>query len=218
MSTTQTGTTGAEPASAPPLRRKLRNYLHRCRPADPLHGLHHHDGRVPHGGAGVEDLRGAQGHLEGDPGDRLGGSFHRRRAEGAVPQQRSDGALRGMVGFGLLLVLSVAAVGIWITHKVAGPLFKIAGHLRAGARQQAGAVAAPAAAQGRRAAGVLFHFRDMYEALRARADGTCRSCARHRPAGAGRRRGSAPHARALEELRRLQAEQGSEPGAVSTDR
>jgi methyl-accepting chemotaxis protein len=34
--------------------------------------------------------------------------------------------LWGIVGFGLVLVLSISAVGILITHKVAGPLHKIA--------------------------------------------------------------------------------------------
>src|SRR5512146_149983 len=29
--------------------------------------------------------------------------------------------LWGMAGFGVVLVLSIAAVGIWMTHKVAGP-------------------------------------------------------------------------------------------------
>lgn len=33
--------------------------------------------------------------------------------------------LWGMAGFGLVLVLSIAAVGIWMTHKVAGPLHNI---------------------------------------------------------------------------------------------
>jgi len=34
--------------------------------------------------------------------------------------------LWGIVGFGVVLVLSIGAVGILITHKVAGPLYKIA--------------------------------------------------------------------------------------------
>ena len=33
--------------------------------------------------------------------------------------------LYGMAGFGLILVLSIFAAGIWITHKVAGPLHNI---------------------------------------------------------------------------------------------
>jgi hypothetical protein len=34
--------------------------------------------------------------------------------------------LWGIIGFGIVLVISISAVGILITHKVAGPLFKIA--------------------------------------------------------------------------------------------
>lgn len=33
--------------------------------------------------------------------------------------------LWGMAGFGVVLVLSIAAVGIWMTHKVAGPLHNL---------------------------------------------------------------------------------------------
>ena len=33
--------------------------------------------------------------------------------------------LWGIIGFGIVLVLSISAVGILITHKVAGPLYKI---------------------------------------------------------------------------------------------
>jgi hypothetical protein len=35
--------------------------------------------------------------------------------------------LWGIIGFGVVLILSISAVGILITHKVAGPLHKIAG-------------------------------------------------------------------------------------------
>jgi nitrogen fixation/metabolism regulation signal transduction histidine kinase len=38
-----------------------------------------------------------------------------------------------MAGFAVVLVLSIAAAGIWLTHKVAGPLHNIAatfGHIR----------------------------------------------------------------------------------------
>jgi len=35
--------------------------------------------------------------------------------------------LWGIVGFGVIMVISIGAVGILITHKVAGPLFKISG-------------------------------------------------------------------------------------------
>ena len=73
----------------------------------------------------------------------------------------------GIVGFGLVLVLTVTAVGIWMTHKIAGPLHNIGSvfarirdnklpedlrHLRKGDELQA------------------FHagLREMYEAVRAR--------------------------------------------------
>jgi len=41
--------------------------------------------------------------------------------------------LFGVIGFGVLLVLSIFAAGIWITHKVAGPLYnmsRICGRVR----------------------------------------------------------------------------------------
>ena len=41
--------------------------------------------------------------------------------------------LYGMAGFGVVLVLAIAAAGIWLTHKVAGPIHNIAttcGHIR----------------------------------------------------------------------------------------
>ena len=76
--------------------------------------------------------------------------------------------LWAIAGFGLVLVLSVTAAGIWMTHKIAGPLHNIGSvfarirdnripedlrHLRKGDELQA------------------FHagFREMYDAIRARA-------------------------------------------------
>ena len=76
--------------------------------------------------------------------------------------------LWAIAGFGLVLVLSVTAAGIWMTHKIVGPLHNIGsvfgrirdnripedlGHLRKGDELQA------------------FHksFREMYDAIRARA-------------------------------------------------
>ena len=75
--------------------------------------------------------------------------------------------LWGIVGFGVLLVVTVTGAGIWMTHKIAGPLHNIGlvlgrvrdnklpedlGNLRKGDELQA------------------FHagFREMYEAIRAR--------------------------------------------------
>ncbi len=75
--------------------------------------------------------------------------------------------LWGILGFGMLLVVTVTAAGIWMTHKIAGPLHNIGsafsrvrdnklpsdmGNLRKGDELQA------------------FHagFREMYDAIRAR--------------------------------------------------
>jgi hypothetical protein len=48
--------------------------------------------------------------------------------EGLRAQFRANDriVLYGMAGFGVVLVLSIAAAGIWLTHKVAGPLHNIA--------------------------------------------------------------------------------------------
>jgi len=77
--------------------------------------------------------------------------------------------LWGIVGFGVLLVLTVSVAGIWMTHKIAGPLHNIGsafarvrdnklpadlGNLRKGDELQA------------------FHagFREMYDAIRGRVE------------------------------------------------
>jgi hypothetical protein len=77
--------------------------------------------------------------------------------------------LVGIIGFAVLLVLAVSAVGIWITHKVAGPLFSIEGicarvrdnKLTPSLRQQL--------RKGDELKQFYSTFRDMYEALRIRA-------------------------------------------------
>jgi hypothetical protein len=77
--------------------------------------------------------------------------------------------LFGIVGFGVLVVLAVITVGIWITHKVAGPLFSIEG-ICARVRDNK---LAPSLRQHLRRGDELKQFyatfRDMYEALRVRA-------------------------------------------------
>ncbi|HEY0707461.1 MAG TPA: hypothetical protein VGG33_11725 [Polyangia bacterium] len=75
-----------------------------------------------------------------------------------------------IVGFGFLLVLSTMAVGIWITHKVAGPLYSIEGicarvrdnKLHPSLRQKL--------RKGDELKDFYETFREMYEALRTRAD------------------------------------------------
>ncbi|HJX51992.1 MAG TPA: hypothetical protein VJ801_04425 [Polyangia bacterium] len=76
--------------------------------------------------------------------------------------------LYGMAGFGLVLVLSIAAAGIWLTHKVAGPIHNIAttcGHIRDGQLP-------PVLRQLRRGdelQSFYAQFAEMYAALRTRA-------------------------------------------------
>jgi hypothetical protein len=78
--------------------------------------------------------------------------------------------LFGIVGFGVLLVLSIAAAGIWMTHKVAGPLYSI-GMICARVRDNK---LAPSLRQqlrkGDELQGFYTTFRDMYESLRTRTD------------------------------------------------
>jgi hypothetical protein len=76
--------------------------------------------------------------------------------------------LYGMLGFGMILVLSIAAAGIWITHKVAGPLYNISttcarirdDHLPPVLRQLR---------RGDQLQSFHAQFSDMYAALRTRA-------------------------------------------------
>jgi hypothetical protein len=74
----------------------------------------------------------------------------------------------GMVGFGVVLVLSIAGAGIWITHKVAGPLYNIA---RVLGRIRDNQLAPPLRAlrKGDELQDFYTTFREMHEALRARA-------------------------------------------------
>src|SRR5688572_2753920 len=114
--------------------------------------------------------------------------------------------LFGVLGFGILLVMSVAAAGIWITHKVAGPLFSIEG-ICARVRDNK---LAPSLRQQLRKGDELQEFystfRDMYEALRTRADRdvqVLRQAITHLEQASG---GSASLREPIEDLRRLQAE------------
>jgi hypothetical protein len=73
----------------------------------------------------------------------------------------------GIVGFGVLLVVTVTAAGIWMTHKIAGPLHNIGSAL---ARIRDNRL--PADISNLRKGDELqeFHagFREMYDAIRAR--------------------------------------------------
>jgi hypothetical protein len=75
--------------------------------------------------------------------------------------------LFGIVGFGALLVLSIFGAGIWITHKVAGPLFSISA-ICARVRDNKLSPALRQLRRGDELQEFYSNFREMYEALRAR--------------------------------------------------
>lgn len=114
-----------------------------------------------------------------------------------------------IIGFGVLLVISTAAAGIWITHKVAGPLYSIEGicarvrdnKLHPSLRNQL--------RKGDELKDFYATFREMYEALRTRADRDLtvlnQAIAQLEKAGAT----TGPAAEALETLRRLRTEKAT---------
>jgi methyl-accepting chemotaxis protein len=129
-------------------------------------------------------------------------------------QAKDRVVLWAIAGFGLVLVLSITAAGIWMTHKVVGPLHNIGavlarirdnripedlGHLRRGDELQA------------------FHktFREMYDAIRARALRDKDALEKAIAAVEAQPARSPDLERALEELRRLLADktQSLEPRA-----
>jgi hypothetical protein len=78
--------------------------------------------------------------------------------------------LLGIVGFGLLVVLSIFAAGIWITHKVAGPLFSI-GVICGRVRDNKLSPSMRQLRRGDELQEFYSSFREMYEALRTRVAG-----------------------------------------------
>ena len=77
--------------------------------------------------------------------------------------------LWGIVGFGVVLVLSISAVGILITHKVAGPLYKIASFFGRLRDNRLGPVPANLR-KGDELQEFYVAFREMHTSLRARAE------------------------------------------------
>jgi hypothetical protein len=75
--------------------------------------------------------------------------------------------LFGIVGFGLVLVLSIFGAGIWITHKVAGPLFSISA-ICARVRDNKLSPSLRQLRRGDELQHFYSSFREMYEALRTR--------------------------------------------------
>jgi len=75
--------------------------------------------------------------------------------------------LFGIVGFGVLLVFSIFGAGVWITHKVAGPLYSIA-QICKRVRDNKLAPSLRQLRKGDELQDFYGSFREMYEALRVR--------------------------------------------------
>jgi hypothetical protein len=111
--------------------------------------------------------------------------------------------LWGIVGFGVVLVLSISAVGILITHKVAGPLYKIATFFGRVRDNRLGP--APAGLRkGDELQDFYSAFREMHQAVRERTEEDVRVIGNAVAVLEGSPEGRDPAVdRALDELRRL---------------
>jgi hypothetical protein len=107
--------------------------------------------------------------------------------------------LWGIVGFGVVLVISITAVGILITHKVAGPLFKIAAFFSRVKANHLGAIP-QSLRKGDELQEFYGSFRDMHQALRAKVDEDVRVLAE---AVSALESGGPAAQKAVEELRQL---------------
>ncbi len=110
--------------------------------------------------------------------------------------------LWGIVGFGVLLLLSVTAVGILITHKVAGPLFKISAIFRR-VRDNQLAPAVRDLRKGDELVDFYSSFREMHDALRARVAADVRALD---AVITSLETGGTDSAAAIEDLRQLRAQ------------
>jgi hypothetical protein len=127
--------------------------------------------------------------------------------------------LWGIVGFGVVLVFSIGTVGILITHKVAGPLHKIAS-LFARVRENRMGPAPSSLRKGDELQEFYSAYRDMHQALRARVEEDLRvltnavSVLEAAPDASSDR--ASPMQRTLEELRQLRKrkEESLESGAT----
>jgi len=111
--------------------------------------------------------------------------------------------LWGIVGFGVILVLSIGGVGILLTHKVAGPLYKISTFFGRIRDNRLG----PAPAKLRKGDELqdfYLSFRDMHNAIRGRAEEDVKVLANALAALEGSPDMRSPTAqRALDDLRAL---------------
>jgi hypothetical protein len=108
--------------------------------------------------------------------------------------------LWGIVGFGIVLVISVSAVGILITHKVAGPLFKVAGFFTRVRENRLGAIPPPLR-KGDELQDFYGSFRELHQALRERTEEDVRIIGD--VVSALEAGGAPPQQSALDELRQL---------------
>jgi hypothetical protein len=114
--------------------------------------------------------------------------------------------LWGIVGFGVVLVFSIGTVGILITHKVAGPLHKIAS-LFARVRENRMGPAPASLRKGDELQEFYSAFREMHQAMRARVEEDLRVLTNAvsvlEAAPDGSRDRASPMQRTLDELRQL---------------
>jgi hypothetical protein len=111
--------------------------------------------------------------------------------------------LWGIVGFGVVLILSISAVGILITHKVAGPLHKIASFFGKVRDNRLGPTPANLR-KGDELQEFYGAFKEMHASLRSRAEDDVRVIGNALSVlEAAPDTRSPSHARALEELRDL---------------
>ena len=111
--------------------------------------------------------------------------------------------MAGIIGFGLVLVLSIGGVGILLTHKVAGPLYKISSFFGRIRDNKLG----PAPAKLRKGdelQNFYSSFREMHDAIRGRTQEDVRVLENALAALEGGGGGNSPTVqRALEDLRLL---------------
>ncbi|HEX3697387.1 MAG TPA: hypothetical protein VH374_18575 [Polyangia bacterium] len=127
--------------------------------------------------------------------------------------------LLGIVGFGVVLVLSVSAVGILITHKVAGPLYKISS-IFGRVRDNRLGPSPPSLRKGDELQDFYSSFREMHQSLRDRTEedvrvlGNAISALETSPDARG---SSSPLQRTLDDLRlmRKRKEESLDPGESS---
>jgi hypothetical protein len=121
--------------------------------------------------------------------------------------------LWGIVGFGVVLVISIGAVGILITHKVAGPLFKISSFFARIRDNRMGPLPS-GLRKGDELQEFYASFLDMHQALRQRTEDDARVLAE---VIAALEAGGAPGAqKALDDLRLLRRQKDESLEATST--